>query len=50
MEFNFAFDVGYTVSSSIDDKKSSRSVVLTVRRDDKKATKYGFYISAFNII
>ena len=50
MEFNFAFDVGYTVSSSTDDKKSSRSIVLTVRRDDKNATKYGFYISAFNVI
>ncbi len=50
LEFDFDYDIGYTINSKTSEKENSNHLVLVFRKDIENLTKFGFYISAFNVI
>lgn len=50
LEFVFDYDIGYTISSKTSPKENSNHLALVFRKDTENLTKFGFYISAFNVI
>lgn len=50
MKFELKSNIGYVISERNGVKEETNQVVLALRRDNTGATKYGFYISAFNVV
>lgn len=50
LEFDLDYDIGYTINSKTSVKENSNHLVLALRKDTENLTKFGFYISAFNVI
>ena len=50
LEFNMDYDIGYMLESPTAEKTPSKTLVMSIRRDNEGKTQHGFYVSAFNPI
>ena len=49
-ELEFESNIGYVISKQDGEKTGSNKLVLALRRNKDCITKYGFFLSAFNVI